>query len=329
MSFIWPWMLLTLFLLPLFVWSYFHLVQKRRRAVQNLGMLSLGQINLVAAAGRKRHVPPSFFFFGLALLLFGSARPEVFVRLPHLEGTVILAFDVSKSMAAEDFEPSRIEAAKTAARNFVNNQPSTLKLGVVAFSNGGLVVQPPTTDRGEVLAAIERLNPEGATSLGQGIFSALNAIAGEALSLDHETLENETPQFDIEDYSSAVVLLLTDGENTSSPDPLEVAQLAAEAGVRIYPLGIGSAEGTVLEIEGFNVLTQLNEPALQDIASLTNGAYYRAEDGNKLQDIYNDVDLQLEVGGEKMEATSIFAGVSLLFFLVAGILSLVWFGRIP
>jgi Ca-activated chloride channel family protein len=200
---------------------------------------------------------------------------------------------------------------------------------VVAFSNGGLVVQPPTDDQTAVLSTIERLQPQGATSLGHGIFSSLNAIAGEAIPLDPATLEEGLPTPDIGSYPSAVILLLTDGENTSSPDPLEVAQLAATAGVRIYPVGIGSREGTVLQLEGFNILTQLNETTLQEIASLTNGAYYHAADEETLQEIYENVDLQLAIGGEKMEVTAIFAGLSLLFFLAAAAFSLLWLGRMP
>jgi Ca-activated chloride channel family protein len=191
------------------------------------------------------------------------------------------------------------------------------------------VVQPPTDDQTAVLATIDRLTPQGATSLGHGIFSALNAIAGEALSIDPEALEEGAPPLEIDHVSSAVVLLLTDGENTSAADPLEIAQLAAEAGVRIYPVGIGSVEGSVLQIEGFSILSQLNETTLQEIASLTNGQYYHAEDEESLQEIYENVDLQLTISGEKMEVTSIFAGLSLLFLLIGGALSLLWLGRMP
>jgi len=247
------------------------------------------------------------------------------VDLPHVEGTVILAFDVSSSMTADDLAPTRIEAAKAAARAFVENQPQTIKIGVVAFSNGGLVVQQPTNDQAAILEAIDRLSPDGGTVLGQGIFTSLNAIAGQALAIDEVSLED----LQLEDYSSAVVLLLTDGEDTGGQDPLEIAQLAAEAGVRIYPIGIGTAEGTVVQLEGFNILTQLNEPALQEIASLTNGLYYQAEDEEALQEVYQNVDLQLTIEGEKSEVTSLVTGFSLLFLLVGGLLSLFWFGRAP
>jgi len=279
--------------------------------------------------GRSRHVPLIIFLIGLTFILFGLARPQMFVDLPRIEGTVILAFDVSNSMKANDLELTRMEAAKSAARVFVENQPSTVKIGVVAFSNGGLVVQTPTDDSALVLNAIRRLTPQGATSLGQGIFSSLNAIAGQTISIDPATLEVEGTPFDIGYYPSAVVVLLTDGENTASPDPLAIAQLAASAGVRIYPVGIGSAEGTILEVDGFNVLTQLNEPVLEEIASVTNGVYYLAEDEEALRNIYENIDLRLTISGDKMEITSVLAGTSLAFFLIGGMVSLVWYGRMP
>lgn len=321
-------MLPTLTITPLLIGVYLRLLRNRQQAAVDFGSMSLLQDGVGRSPGGQRHIPAFFFLSGLTLLFFSLSRPEMLVDLPRVEGTVILAFDVSNSMAADDLEPTRIEAAKAAARAFVEKQPSTIQIGVVAFSNGGLVVQPPTDDRMELLAAIDRLTPQGSTSLGQGIFSALNAIAGEAIPVDPAALEEGSPPLDIGYYPSAVVLMLTDGENTSSPDPLEIAQLAAEAGVRIYPVGIGSQEGAVLEVEGFSVLTQLNEPGLKEIASLTNGSYYRAEDEETLREIYENVDLRLTVSGEKMEVTAIFAGLSTLLLLIGGVLSLLWFGRL-
>jgi len=251
------------------------------------------------------------------------------VNLPRVKGTVILAFDVSNSMAADDLEPTRMEAAKTAARSFVENQPSTVDIGVVAFSNGGLVVQQPTNDQPAILDTIARLSPQGATSLSQGIFSSLNAIAGEAIAIDEALLEEGAQPPSIGNYGSSVIVLLSDGENTEVQDPLEIAQLAAEAGVRIYPVGIGSTEGTILEVDGFNILTQLNEGTLQDIARLTNGIYYYAKDEESLAEIYENIDLQLTVDGEKTEITALLAGMGMLFLLAGGGLSLLWFGRVP
>jgi Ca-activated chloride channel family protein len=322
-------MLISLLLIPIFIDGYFRLFKRRQRAAAEFGPLSIIQSTTGNLTGRTRHVPPFFFSLGLTFLFFGLARPEMHLDLPRVEGTVILAFDVSNSMAAEDLDPTRMEAAKEAARTFVNNQPETVEIGVVAFSNGGLIVQPPTDDQAAVLATIERLSPQGATSLGQGIFSSLNAIIGEPIPINPDSLEEGVLQIEIDNYSSAVILMLTDGEDTTSLDPLTVAQLAAQAGIRIYPVGIGSPEGTVLEIEGFNIVTTLNETLLMEIASLTNGTYYHAPDAETLQTIYDELDLQLTLSGEKMEVTAIFAGLSIIFFLIGAALSLRWFGRMP
>lgn len=329
MSFIWPLMLLSLLLVPAFVGLYLRLLQKRRLAAAELGPLGLVRGSSGGELGMRRHISPILFLLSLTLLLIGLARPEMVVSLPRVEGTVILAFDLSNSMSADDLEPTRIEAAKTAARAFVANQPPTILIGVVAFSDGGLVVEQPTNDQAAIYAAIDRLSPQGGTSLGQGIFTSLNAIAGEAITIDESALETGSAPIEIGDYSSAVVLLLTDGENTSAPDPLDVAQVAAEAGVRIYSIGIGSEEGAVLQIEGFSILSQLSETTLKEIASLTNGHYFRANDEESLQEIYENIDLQMTIKGEKMEVTSIVAGISMLLFSMGGALSLFWFGRVP
>lgn len=329
MSFIWPWLLLTLLFVPLCVGIYSWLQNRRMQSVAALGPLGMVKSSSGHEIGKRRHVPPTLFLIGLTFLFFGLARPEMMVSLPHIEGTVILVFDVSNSMLADDLHPTRIEAAKAAARVFIENQPSTIQVGVVAFSNGGLIVQAPTNDQILILDAIERLSPQGGTSLGQGIFTSLNAIAGEAIAIEISELKLDEQSVQIGYYPSSVILLLTDGDNTGPPDPLEISQLAADAGVRIYPVGIGTTEGTILEIDGFNVLTQLNEASLQDIASLTNGHYYHAEDEKSLQEIYKKIDLQLTIEGEKSEITSVFAGISLIFLLVGGVLSLSLFGRMP
>lgn len=322
-------MLATLLLIPLFVVIYRGLLRKRELSLASMGSMGIIQNSSGGNLGKRRHIPPLFFLIGLAFLLFSAARPEMFIDLPRVEGTVILAFDVSSSMIADDLQPTRMEAAKVAARNFVENQPETVQIGVVAFSNGGIVVQPPTDDQTAILDTIDRLTPQGATSLSQGIFSALNALAGEAIAIDPEAFENGTPQVDLDKISPAAVLMLTDGEDTTALDPLEIAQLAAEAGVRIYPVGLGSPEGTVIELEGFNILSQLNEPTLIALADMTNGAYYQAEDEETLQEIYENIDLHLSISGEKIEVTAILAAIGLMFFLIGAVFSMLWFGRMP
>jgi Ca-activated chloride channel family protein len=260
-------------------------------------------------------------------MLVAFARPEMSFGLPHREGTVVLAFDVSNSMRATDLQPTRLDAAKADARAFVERQPSSIKIGVVAFGDGGLVTQAPTSGRADVLAAIDRLAPQGSTSVGQGIFTALSAIAGKPIAVDPNALDNPDG-IDIGYYGSATVLLLSDGESTSGPDPVAVARLAAVAGVKVNTIGIGSPEGTTIQIGGFSVATALDAETLQQIATDTGGTYYAAADSQALSDIYKHIKLEVTTDPKKTEVTALATAISIAMLVVGGALSLVWFGRL-
>ncbi len=333
MTFIWPLMLLTLLLVPLFVYIYVRIQQRRQKIVENIGSLGFVQDATGGQIGRRRHIPMILFLAGLTIMLVALARPQATVRLPGLESTVILSFDVSGSMAAEDIQPTRMEAAKAAAREFVGRQPSNVEIGVVAFSDGGIAVQPPTKDQEAILAAIDRLTPQRGTSLGSGILASLNAIAasqGEVPEAATQLTPVPTPTpVPYGTYIPAAILLLTDGENTTNPDPIVAAQTAAEQGVRVYTIGVGSAAGTTLTVNDFTVFTQLNEPMLQQIASVTDGMYFNAESADDLREIYQNLDSQVIIKPERTEITSIFTGISILFMLIGGAFSLVWFSRLP
>jgi Ca-activated chloride channel family protein len=333
MTFTWPLMLLSLLLIPFFVALYLRLQRRRQKIVENVGSLGFVQDAHGGRAGNRRHIPPILFLIGLTLLLVALARPNAVVALPGLESTVILSFDVSGSMAAEDMQPTRMEAAKAAAREFVGRQPSNVKIGVVAFSDGGISVQPPTRDQEAILAAIDRLAPQRGTSLGSGILASLNAIAnerGEIPVTENSLTPVPTPSpVPYGTYIPAAIVLLTDGENTTNQDPIEAAQTAAEQGVRVYTIGVGSAAGTTLTVNDFTVFTQLNEPVLQQIASMTDGAYFNAQSAEDLREIYQNLDVQVVVKPEKTEITSVLTGVSMMFMLLGGAFSLVWFSRLP
>jgi Ca-activated chloride channel homolog len=327
MSFISPGMLVLLVLVPLAVALYVKVDRQRRARAA-----SLAAMGFAPASARRprsvRHVPAILFLTAIALMIVAFARPQMSVGLPHREGVVILAFDVSNSMLATDLQPTRMDAAKSAAKEFVDEQPDTIKIGVVAFNNGALITQQPTSDRSEALAAIDRLTLTGATSLGQGIFASLSAIAGKPLSLPEDASTDDIADVDIGYYGSAAIVLLSDGENTSGPDAEAVAQLASTAGVHIFPIGIGSTEGTVLEIDGFNVATALDEETLTQIASVTNGTYFNAQDSETLTQVYRSIDLRTVTDPKQTEVTALFAGVSTLLLLVGGVMSMVWFGRL-
>ena len=285
--------------------------------------------------GLSRHIPAMIFLAGITILLFSLARPQATVNVPKIEGTVMLTFDVSGSMVANDLQPTRMEAAKAAAKQFVESQPTGILIGVVAFSDGGISVQAPTANRDETLATIARLVPRRGTSIGNGILVALNTIAvdaGDPPILNNGSLSTTDPTPAPAPqgwYPSAVIVLLTDGENNQSPDPVMAADLAADLGVRVYTVGIGSAAGTTIEVEGFTVHTSLDEPLLQYIASTTGGMYYNAGDEEQLRQIYNDLEPKLSIKPDDMELTSIFAGLGILVFVLGGMLSLLWFGHVP
>ncbi|MGE3289132.1 MAG: VWA domain-containing protein [Pseudonocardia sp.] len=332
MTFIWPWMLLSLAALPLVVLWYRRLLRARvaRRA-------ELAELGLVAtqAPARRRGVPAILMLVAVGLLLAALARPEAEVPQPRREGTVILAMDVSGSMAAADLRPTRIEAAKAAARAFVAQQPDTIRIGVVAFGGTGVVTQEVTSDRTAVLAAVDRLNPQGATALGGGMQAALAAIVGRPVLVGGpdtassggtgSSVEPRGP--DLGYHGSAVIVLLTDGENTGDPDPLDVADLASAAGVKVYPVGLGSPEGAVVEIDGFQVATALDEQLLREIAERTDGRYVPAPDEQLLAGIADAVDPAWTVAVERVEVTGLVAAVAGLLLLTGVALALAWTGR--
>jgi Ca-activated chloride channel family protein len=338
MSFIWPPMLLSLLLIPLFVALYVRVQQRRRRLAASYGSFGLVQGATGHGLGLRRHVPPALFLVGLTLMMIALARPQTVVSLPRVEGTVILAFDVSGSMAADDLKPTRMEVAKAAARDFVQRQPPSVLIGVVAFSDSGFVVQAPTNDQEALFATINRLTPAHGTSLANGILASLNLIAAVEREPAPSLYTNLTPSASATltptplpqgIYTPAVIVLLSDGENTVSPNPLTAVQMAVDRGVRIYTVGIGSAAGATLHIDGFTVHSQLDEAMLQQISLLTDGAYYNAENEEALRTIYENLSPQWVIKPEQMEVTSIFAGISILVLLIGGMFSLQWFSRLP
>lgn len=349
MTFAWPVMLLALLAIPAFVAVYLRQVRTGVRRAAELAAKGFLP-NAASIRNRKRrHIPFTLFLVGLALLVFSLSRPQATVSVPSREGIVVLAFDTSSSMRADDLKPTRLDAAKVAARGFVRRQPSSVSIGIVAFGDGGVITQRPTDDREAILAAINRLKPQGATSLGQGIFASLNAINGSPIRLtdssptadipgasaaNSDTLTVTTPdQIDVDKvkigyFANAAIVLLSDGENTSDPDPLDLAELASVAGVKIYPIGLGKPEGAVIEVDGFQIATALDEDVLKEIAKRSSGSYFAAEDDTELTRVYGNIDLKWTSKDKKTELTGLFSGASLGLLAVGALLSLKWFGRL-
>lgn len=325
MSLQWPWALLGLLALPLVVVAYRRLL--RQQSDRRADLARQGLVVPTARRDRWRHVAPVLLVAALAVMLLALSRPVAAVAEPRREGTVILAFDVSTSMAAKDMQPTRLDAAKAAAKGFVDKQPATVKIGVVAFGGNGIVAQQPTTDKDQVLASVNRLTPQGETSLGRGILTSLSAIAGKPIvsNGDSEQGGGETP---IGYYGGTAIVLLTDGENTSGPDPVNLADLASAAGVKIYTIGLGSAAGTVLEIGGFSIATHLDEDSLKQIAEISGGTYYNATDATSLSQVYDSVQLNWVSRSVPHEVTSLVAGVATLLLLAGAVVSVLRRGRV-
>jgi Ca-activated chloride channel family protein len=337
-SFIWPQMLLATALVPLGAWLYVAIGRRRRgKLTEAFGATPEAPSPVGRAMRVGRRVPAALMIAGLLVTTVALARPQAVVALPQEEGIVVLVFDVSGSMGAKDISPTRMDAAKAAAKDFVAHQPPTVSIGVVAFSDGGVSVQNPTTDQGQVLSAINRLAPQKGTSLASGISAALDAIAiAEAGPYANDYYTNRTPAptatptpVPAGTHTSAVIVLLTDGENNERPDPLAAAQAAADRGVRIFTVGIGSPGGADLNVGGFIVHTTLDAAELQQIAEMTDGAYFAASDAQQLQSIYGNLDPELVAKPELTELTAIFAGAGALLLLAAGLTSLAWLGRLP
>ena len=304
-----------------------YVVLHRRRAAA----LAAAGLGAPARAGPRRaavrrHLPYALLFTALPILLVGLARPEAQVAVPRVAGTVVLAFDISNSMSADDVAPTRLAAAQSAAVGFVEQQPDTVDVGVVVFGDQALLTQAPTDDHTAAIAAIRRLSPSGGTSLGQAILVALGTITGKPVSLPRE---GETATTNALGYwPSATIVVFSDGQNTGGPDAEAAAELAAAAGVRIQAVGVGTVEGATVEVDGFQLGTALDESLLTTVAQITGGAYRPAGDADALADTTKSIDLRLTTKREPVELTAPLAGAAMLLLLLGGLLGLHWHGRI-
>jgi Ca-activated chloride channel family protein len=338
MTFLWIEMLWLLLIVPVFIGIYILIQRRRQKYALRYSSLSIVKEALGKGPGKRRHIPPILFLVGLAVMALAIARPVATVLLPSQQATIILTIDTSGSMRADDIKPSRLDAAKVAAKTFVEKQPKIVRIGVVSFSDSSAVVQAPTQDREAVLAAINRLVPQRGTAIGRGIVTSLDAIFEESgakstsTARDPITLKETKPPPPVSPgtYAPAIVILLSDGQSNVGPRPLDVIDQAYNRGVRVYTIGVGSTEGTVLHfVEGFSIRVRLDEDTLKQIANKTNAKYFRADNETELRTIYENLSTQLIFKPEQTELTAFFTGFAVLLLLTAGILSLLWFNRLP
>ena len=335
MTLLWPAALVLLVLVPLGILLARRIDARRRLRVTALSGTLAPVTNTRPAHRALDRLAGVLVVVAFGVLIVALARPQATIAVPRLEGTLMLTFDVSASMAATDAEPSRLEAAKATAREIVARRPQGVVIGVVAFSNAGMTVQAPTQDTAAVLTAIDRLAPTEGTSLADGIASTVEAIEASraATPADYYSSRSpdptEAPTVDPGSDASTVIVLFSDGENTTDQEPASAAQLAADRGMRFVVMGQGTKEGVELDLDGFVVQTRLDEATLTRIADVTAGTYVAPGDADPAGTVYNDLERRLVARTEEQELTAVVAALGLLLLVAGTALSLARTGVVP
>lgn len=348
MKFIWVEALWLLLLVPALVGLYVWLLRRKKKAA--LRYASLGLIREAMGPGNRlrRHLPPALFLLALAAMILAIARPSATLTLPAARQTIILAMDVSGSMRAKDVLPSRLEAMQAAARKFITEVPRNTRIGIISFAGTASVVQAPTENKEDLLAAIERFQLQRATAIGSGIIVSLATLfpdagieiasliygdnASRVRSLREPARKDEKKAafkpVPPGSYGAGAIILLTDGQRTTGPDSVEAAKMAADRGVRIYTVGLGTVNGEVIGFEGWSFRVRLDEDTLKQVASLTRGEYFYAGTATDLNKVYETLNTRLILETRETEISALVSALAALLALLAGVLSLVWFNRI-
>ncbi len=337
MTFLWPHNLWFLLLLPVLPALYLWLLRRRKKTV-----LVWSSLHVVRAAGPRRawrrHVPPALIFTALALLLCATARPSATVPLPWARSTVILALDISRSMRVDDVKPTRMVAAQQAAKAFLAAVPKHVEVGLVTFAGSAQVAQRATLDRTALANAIDTVQMQLGTAVGNAIVVSLAELFPDhGLDVGEMTFGNaksaRAPDRPIQpvppgSYESAVIILLTDGRRTTGIDTLEAAKLAADRGVRIVVIGLGTPDGHTAMGEGMAMYLQLDEPTLKHVAQMTGGEYHHAATAEALRGVYEKLGSRVQVSPRDTELTGVLALVAAVVMVVGAGLSVSWFGRL-
>jgi Ca-activated chloride channel family protein len=339
MNFLWPqylWLMVALPVLPLlYVWLL------RRRGKRTLRYSSVKVLREASSNKWRRHVPPALILLAFSLLLFAIARPQVRVRLPWARSSIMLAMDVSLSMRVSDVQPTRMAAAQDAAKAFVRDLPANIDVGLVTFAGSTAVAQRATMDRTELVSAIDRIQMQFGTAIGNAIVVCLAELfpdqgidLGDMTYGPRQKAGNETERPRSKpitpvapgSYDSAAIVLLSDGRRTMGVETLEAAKMAADRGVRIYVVGLGTVDGAVLAGEGMAIWMQLDEPTLREVARITGGEYHHAGTAQDLRSVYQNLGSRLQVQTRDTELTALLALIAAILVVVAGSMSVLWFG---
>jgi Ca-activated chloride channel family protein len=345
MHFLWPQYLWLLAALPLLVLLYVWLLRRKKKMALRYASLSIVKEAMGASQSVRRHIPPVLFLLALAAMLLASARPVAVVTLPSTQQTIILAMDVSGSMRATDVQPNRLVAAQNAAKSFIADLPRHVKVGIVAFAGSAQVAQLPTVNREDLVTAIDRFQLQRATATGNAIVISLATLFPDAgielsslqggrdrqrgLSLDTEKKEQkEFKPVAPGSFTSAAIIMLTDGQRTTGVDPLEAAKLAADRGIRVYTVGIGTVDGETIGFEGWSMRVRLDEETLKAIANKTSAEYFYAGTAQDLKKVYETLSSRLTVEKKETEISALMALAAAVLALLSAGLSLLWFNRI-
>jgi Ca-activated chloride channel homolog len=344
MNFLWPQFLWLLLALPLLVLLYLWLIRRKKKLALRYASLSIVREAMGAKQSLRRHFPPLLFLLALAAMLIAAARPMAVVVLPSNQQTIILAMDVSGSMQAADVQPNRLVAAQEAAKSFLKLIPRSVKVGIVAFAGSAQVAQLPTTNRDDLVTAIDSFQLQRATATGNAIVVSLATLFPDAgidiadfgpqshkrgASLDRagKPVKDFTPVAP-GSYTSAAIIMLTDGQRTTGVDPLDAAQVAADRGIRIYTVGIGTVDGDTIGFEGWSMRVRLDEDTLKAIANKTQAEYFYAGSATDLKKVYDTLSSRLTVEKKETEISALFAMAAAALALLSAGLSLLWFNRI-
>ena len=345
MFFLWPQFLWLLLALPLLLLLYLWLLRRKKKMALRYASLSIVKEAMGAGQSIRRHIPPFLFLLAMALMLLAAARPAAVISLPSNQQTIMLAIDVSGSMRATDVLPSRIVAAQTAAKAFLAELPRDVKVGIVAFAGSAQVAQVPTVNREDLVSAIDRFQLQRGTAIGNGIVMSLATLFPDA-GIDLQSLQTGRKRqrgFAIDEekkdkkeftpvapgsYNTAAIILLTDGQRTTGVDSLEAAKLAADRGVRVYTVGIGTVDGETIGFEGWSMRVRLDEETLKGIAKATQAEYFYAGTAADLKKVYETLSSRLTVEKKETEISALLALAAAALALLSAGLSLAWFHRI-
>ncbi|MEU4157545.1 VWA domain-containing protein [Actinoplanes sp. NPDC026670] len=356
MSLSWPWALAAVLAVPLLLLARWWFNRRRKRTAVTVSSIALIRAALPGRTAWRRRIPVYLFLIGLVALAGGIARPQASVAVPSNDTTILLAIDVSGSMCNTDIAPNRLAVAVDAAREFVEAQEGDTKIGLVAFSGIAGLLVPPTTDKDPLLEAIENLKTARGTAIGQAILTSIDAIAeiNPDVAATGVELDGTIPDGTAADYEPDTIVVLTDGSNTTGVDPVTAAEQAAARRLRVYTIGFGTTNPqqmvcTAEQVSGDSAFTgggfggggfggggggrgggnrEIDEDALTEVADLTGGRYFKAEDAEQLTDVLGDLPREFGLTKQNVEVSVWFLLLGTLLVSAAVGLSL-WWNRGP